>query len=140
MSGRIEVGAIVSIGKAKTLWEVARVYDQGKATETVQLVKVDGDGYVNLTKKSDEVVLRANPCQDVSLAELIRAKEAARRAAFELADRLRLWPAEDEAWAEFRKARTALEAWTDARDRHYTGRRLGNIEAAIKARREERAA
>jgi hypothetical protein len=136
MSGGIEVGAIVSIGKAKTLWEVAKAYDGS----LLSLVKVDGDGYVNLTKKSDEVVLRANPCQDVTLAELIRAKEAARRAALELADRLRLWPAEDEAWAEFRKARTALEAWTDARDRHYTGRRLGNIEAAVKAHKEERAA
>jgi hypothetical protein len=131
----LTVGSIVSIGKAKTLWEVARSYDGS----LLNLVKVDGDGYVNLTKRADEVVLRCGPCQDVTLAQLILAKEKARKAALDVAEKLRLWPAEDEAWATHRAARTALEAWTDARDRHYAGRRAGNIEAAIRDAKERAA-
>lgn len=138
MSGQITVGSIVSIGKAKTLWEVARI--DGIYGEHLNLVKVDGDGYVNLTKHPNQVVLRCGPCQDVTLAELILAKEKARKAALDVAEKLRLWSAEDEAWAAHRAARTALEAWTDARDRHYAGRRAGNIEAAFRDAKEGRAA
>ena len=131
----IEVGSIVTIGKARTLWEVTHVSESRTYGTTVQLVKVDGDGYVTMTRPVDAVTHQAGPCQDVALAQLIAAKDAARRAALDLADDLRLWPEEDRAWASLRAARAALEAWTAARDAHYAGRKAGNIEAAIKAAR-----
>jgi hypothetical protein len=124
----IEVGSIVSIGKAKTLWEVTRL----DHNDCASLVKVDGDGYVNLTRPLADLNHQCPPCQEVTLHQLIAAKEQARQAALDLADRLRLWPAEDEAWAAHRAATRALEAWTAARDAHYSGRRAGNIECAIR--------
>lgn len=123
----IEVGSIVTIGKAKTLWEVTRL----DHNDCASLVKVDGDGYVNLTRPLADLTHQCPPCQEVTLAQLIAAKDNARRAALDFADRLRLWPEEDEAWQEFRTARTALEDWTKARDLHYAGRRAENIERAI---------
>ena len=132
MSEQIAIGSIVTIGKARTLWEVV-----GRTKSLLHLVKVDGDGYVTYTKNPDEVTLQASPCQDVTLGELMGAKAAAREAFRKVEDRLRLWPNPVEVVDLILKAQAANDDWLTAYDTHYSGRRLRNIETAIAARKAE---
>lgn len=131
----IEIGAIVTIGKAKTLWEVTDVAGAANPIGHASLVKVDGEGYVSMTRPLEALTLQAGPCQDVTLAQLIEAKRRAREAALEVAERLRLWPTPEQVYQKREIADIVFARWVDAHDRHHVGRAGRNVETAIAARR-----